>query len=241
MKRIIFFGKTGVGKSSVATMLYQGKLSKDYNPFMISDSAIGCTVDCKRIDSSTWSIYDTIGLGETQDGRVPHDVAKKRIVEFLKNLRVPFNYICIVKKRGRLDQIDPIICSAAREIFAGDTANNIVLIVTDATDEWITTEENSLKEVFGNIPMCAVNFPGVSTDPELEQIYLRRRNESYTKLVSFLNNLNFPANKAKLCYYTDMQIQAVANQIMVYLERAWQILAAISNVSYMVNNLCNIQ
>src|SRR5260370_10285936 len=69
-KNIIIFGESGCGKSSIVNMMAGQDIAK------VSDSPIGCTFEHECHEASIgdirFNIYDTAGLNEAEQGRVPH-------------------------------------------------------------------------------------------------------------------------------------------------------------------------
>lgn len=242
-KSIIFFGRTGVGKSSISTMLYQKKIDKKDNPFPIGDGAVGVTADFKQLRNDHWNIYDTIGLGEPPSGSVPHDIAKQRIMVFLKNIRVPFHYICIVKKKGRLDQLDEIILKTTKTIFAG-AERNMVLIITDADQKWLNENAAEIKAVYGDIPTFAVSFPPIHDNDVVENIFKDSRQTSLETLTGWFSMLDYKPVKADICFHTQKQLEEVGNQVLKLMINAGKILATgalIGAGAMVVLAMCTIQ
>lgn len=219
---IILLGRAGVGKSTIASMLCCGYLVPNNNPFEIDDGVRGVTLNFEnRVSKSKmWNIYDTIGLGESILGNVPHQIAQQRIVEFLKKVKTKFTYICIVKSKDRIDELDPLIIKATTEIFKG-AESNFVLIVTHANNTWLNKERSSLVEVYGNIPMFAVDFPPALEEDEndedgveYEKMKERKRTNSFHALENWLESLKFKPVKPDIYDFTDEQIMKVAKKVL---------------------------
>lgn len=216
-KSIILIGQSGSGKSSIANMLIQRKI-REKNLYKISDSAVGETKDylCHSCPTYKLKVYDTIGLGESSTGTVTHEEAVIRFYEFLLDMKVKFNYICIVKRRDRLTELDESIYHIATEIFKGDTSKNFILIITNAKTKWINDENENLIKVYGNIPKIAVRFPDIDLDDEeQEETNIRIRNSSLNDLTEFLNSLNYPARESEICFFTDNELKRRAREIML--------------------------
>ena len=222
-KSIIFVGRTGSGKSSLATMLYKGHIPHN-NPLHVSDSAKGATLECRHVKSLQYDIYDTVGLGEPEGGSVPCEDARKKLREFIKSLKRDFNYICIVKKSGRLDTLDPVVFDVTKELFKG-AETNIVLVITDDEDgEWAIEENVNLMNVYGKIPIFSVNIPKVSKKHNLEKIYIEQRKESIDKFEEdLIKRCNYKPARPKICGYTDKEIDELIDRIMKIVAAALKI------------------
>src|SRR6266540_4060722 len=81
---VIIFGTTGSGKSSLVNMI----VGKNVAP--TSNGGGGCTLQNRDydavIDNNTFRIYDTIGLNQHEQGRVPHWVAIKGLYTLIRQL-----------------------------------------------------------------------------------------------------------------------------------------------------------
>src|SRR3954447_11219357 len=75
---VVFFGLTGHGKSSIANMLIQGDIHQN-NAFKVNNGAKGETINIHSGVNEIFQVFDTIGLGESASGSVPHKEAIKRI------------------------------------------------------------------------------------------------------------------------------------------------------------------
>jgi len=97
---IIIFGESGSGKSSIVNMIVGGNVAE------VSDSPVGCTFQSDRyeahIGNNDYYIYDTVGLNEGDQGRVPHWTAINRLYTLIRELdSVSLLLYCI---RGRIKE-----------------------------------------------------------------------------------------------------------------------------------------
>lgn len=239
-KNVFLIGRTGAGKSTLGSMLIRGTLDKTDNVFDISDSANGVTVDCDVRSNNKWTVYDTIGLGEPASGSVPNEEAKRRIVSFLKKIKTSVDYICILKKKGRLDQLDLFIYDIVKEIFKG-AESNIVLIITHADQKWLHENKYEIKEIYNNIPALAVDFPAINNNERLEIIYKEIRETSLQVLEEWLNDLDFNKATPDICHYSDHQLESLATKVLRMLKQILPIIADIASIAATVAPLCSIQ
>ena len=185
---IVFVGRSGAGKSTVANMLHGGCLN---NPFTTGSSVKGVTIKCQRESNSNYDIYDTIGFGEPNEGSVSSANAEKEVTQFIRDISIPFNFVCFVMPKGRLTIEDDQIFGIVRKIFEGDLEQNIVLIVTkvdyEESDQWLRENRYDLENAFGKIPMTTVDFPPVSSNENREKLNIDARAISLMRLKHFFN------------------------------------------------------
>lgn len=204
IKNIIFFGRTGSGKSTISSMLYHEGIQKQNEcPFEVNDNATGVTIDCnvKNSLNNNWKIIDTIGLYEQANGSIPHEEAIEKIKIFLKeNMREGFNYICIVKKKGRIDDYDIRINDVLKQIFKKeDLQTNLFLIITNCEkEEWLNkksrdnkTNKNEYENIYNIKKIISVDFPGLDySEDEEDENKKNIRINNLNKLKTYLSNYN---------------------------------------------------
>lgn len=98
--RVLVFGATGVGKTSLCNSLTGGNRPTD-------SGAIGVTAKChvygKFKAGDKWiTLVDTVGLHEADSGTVPTEQAARQLVQLIENSRDGFNLLIHVAKAGRL-------------------------------------------------------------------------------------------------------------------------------------------
>ncbi|CAG8538419.1 4412_t:CDS:2 [Dentiscutata erythropus] len=84
MESVVFFGRTGEGKSSLANMMIQGDIFDDYNIFPISNNAVGETSVIASSSNEKFHVYDTIGLCESSKGNRFTNEDRNTFEEFKK-------------------------------------------------------------------------------------------------------------------------------------------------------------
>ena len=201
MKNIILFGRAGSGKSTVAQMLYQGYLS-DSNTFRHSCSVTGETRECSWFPSKDgeYMIYDTIGLGESERGSVPHEIAESKIYNFLNTIKnVRFDYVCIVKSAHRSDALDIPIFDAVKKMMTPHNSNHdifkhMIIIITNSEDGQVKANSDGYRQYYNSphIRVIGVQFPPVLlTDQDRERTNVTARNKSLNKLKTSLEILDY--------------------------------------------------
>ncbi|KAJ2917976.1 hypothetical protein MD484_g2442, partial [Candolleomyces efflorescens] len=155
-KNIIFFGETGVGKSSVINMLREG--TDGWRPgseVPISSGAVGCTFSSKGyeadIDAKRYMLWDTAGLNEGARGTVTHRESAENLAMLLHSLggKVHLLVYCIRGKRFRQ------VIKDNYELFYRRFCNSQVPIVVVVTgleneepdmDSWWTKNERDFEK-----------------------------------------------------------------------------------------------
>ncbi|CAG8581354.1 13638_t:CDS:2 [Funneliformis caledonium] len=145
---IVLFGLTGQGKSSIANMLIQGDIYQKGNKFEINDGAVGATVTINFSSNDDFKVFDTIGVGETVFGRIPHKDAIKDIRNYFTICEEPLNYIAYVKMKGRFTEEDRNMFNLFKEIFEG-SEKNFIIIITNSNQKWVEKNAETLKKNFG--------------------------------------------------------------------------------------------
>ncbi|CAI2184813.1 8919_t:CDS:2, partial [Funneliformis geosporum] len=72
---VVLYGLFGQGKSSIANMFIQGEIRQNDNMFEINDGVVGASATINFSKNDDFMVYDTIGVGETVYGKVPHKEA----------------------------------------------------------------------------------------------------------------------------------------------------------------------
>jgi predicted GTPase len=84
MHNIILFGEAGSGKSSLVNMIVGGDVAR------VSGAAEICTFKSEAYDATiantTYKIYDTAGLNEGDQGRVPHWKSIQELYTLIREL-----------------------------------------------------------------------------------------------------------------------------------------------------------
>ena len=215
--RVVITGKTGSGKSTICNMLYQNDIMPEDNEFPICANLVGTTFACKSVKKDNFEIVDTIGLGEPSNGTVPDDVAKQDLIRLISKIRSPINYIFfVINSKSKYLPDDARVYNIIKHIFDG-AISNIVLVLTNADDDYLVDNKDYLQERYGKLEMIAVNFPSVHNNPKQEEIYKEYRTQDYKKLMNWLNKLDYKAIKPKICYMTPIDVATSAGQIIAYM------------------------
>ena len=177
---IILFGEAGAGKSSIVNMLLSQSVAKT------SNGARGCTFENKgyrfHIGAVQFRIYDTAGLNEGDQGRVPDSKAVYNIYKLIHQLDgVSLLIYCM---KGRIKNN----AAANWQLFHKVVCNEEVPIIAAVTgleeeadlDSWWRRNENI--EAFESYQLrpdrvaCIVSYLGDKSQ------YERKYEESFNKL-----------------------------------------------------------
>ncbi|KAG0607987.1 hypothetical protein M758_8G069400 [Ceratodon purpureus] len=175
--KVLLFGRTGSGKSTVANMLINGHLRPPFL-FPTSSGVRGKTLSFQREESEDFVVVDTVGFGEGEYGSVADAEARNRLYDFfVKITEESYNYYAYVHKWGKLDQLDVNLWNFFRQAFAG-AETNFVIIFTHCSPKFL---EQNLKDIKMTFQGCEryipVDFPA-SDKPEFLASAMARRKEA---------------------------------------------------------------
>ncbi|KAF5353318.1 hypothetical protein D9756_007987 [Leucocoprinus leucothites] len=102
INNVVLFGESGAGKSSIINMLSEEEVAK------ISSSAVGCTFRSKRyrinINDKPVTLWDTAGLNEGDQGKVPKAEAIVELYKLLRNLSDGVSLLMFVMRAPRITE-----------------------------------------------------------------------------------------------------------------------------------------
>ncbi|KAJ2924676.1 hypothetical protein H1R20_g12416, partial [Candolleomyces eurysporus] len=132
-KNVVFFGETGVGKSSVINMFREGTDPSDSELIPISSGAVGCTFSSKgyraNVNEERYMLWDTAGLNEGIRGTVTHEKSVESLADLLCKLggKIHLLVYCIRGKRFRQ------VIQDNYDLFYGEICGSQVPIIAVVT------------------------------------------------------------------------------------------------------------
>ncbi|CAM6087977.1 unnamed protein product [Calypogeia fissa] len=166
-KKVVLFGRTGDGKSTIANALVTGGVGPER--FTTSSSARGCTTRIQKETGRGWTVTDTVGLGESESVAVPNADAKKMLTDFLKEVKDEYSHIIYVKKAtNKITTMDEMIWLIFTSIFHG-AENAFVIVFTGVNEEWLRKNRPKLPAYMRNQTILVADIPPVHRRAVLER------------------------------------------------------------------------
>lgn len=204
-RRILLFGRTGSGKSTIANMLARGHLDAPLL-FKTSSGVRGETLHVQREECDEMVVVDTVGLGESEHGRVSTQEAQRILYNFFTKVEEGFHYFAFVRKWGRNDLLDEQLWKFFRQAFKGAEENFLVIITHFDKPEAQLKDPETNRSLVKMYAPCrtwvCVDFPddGSAAAPEaLRRVSLRRRTRSLERLKQAMVQLWGPPVAPDVC------------------------------------------
>lgn len=180
-KKVLLFGKTGDGKSTVANMLLTGGVGSGEAPFTAGNSLGAVTKETKEFTNaeSNWTIIDTVGMFPTD--RPTED--QRQAIELHNYLAKQHQYIDLflyIKKASKFTGADEMCWKAFNTLLHGTVAanlpHNVLLVFTSCSEgeEWVKENESIIIQHMSGrggtlFEKVAVDFPPHNNHPEVEK------------------------------------------------------------------------
>ncbi|CAM6127259.1 unnamed protein product [Calypogeia fissa] len=195
-KKVVLFGKTGEGKSTIANVLVTGGISETV-VFKSSDAARGCTERIMRDRGRGWFVIDTVGLGEAEMGNTSHAEAQKLVTDFLKEFKGDYSHIIYVQKARRITTMEELIWKLFAQIFKG-AEGAFVVVITSASQLWYEENKDKFPSYWTeeNVKILYTDIPPEHKRPVLERKLKPKRKAAIAKLEADLQEF-FEENKQK--------------------------------------------
>jgi len=167
-EKVIVFGMTGSGKSTIAQMLIRGELRSEAG-CEIGSSARGVTKKIIESEGRGWHVTDTPGFGEAKEGTVPTADAVKILKELILDICGIYSHFVYVVKFNRLNVYDEKLWNFFRIIFRV-AEDNFSVVITNCKNGLSESDMARLKKVFsGCSRFIPVDFCPIEVgDDELE-------------------------------------------------------------------------
>lgn len=182
-ERVILFGRTGSGKSTVAHMLTKGSLDIPADEFKHGSNAKGVTRNVRRGQGRGWLVTDTPGFGETEKGTVSTSQAVDILKNFVSKIGGIHSYYVYVLQKARLDRYDEKLWEFFTKVFPNAT-RNFCIIVTCQEDDFTEEDKTILRNKFkASKKLIYVNFESPLDDQDkTERAIMRRKRNSKQSL-----------------------------------------------------------
>ena len=245
--KVVLFGKTGDGKSTVANALVTGGI-EDLR-FTIGHGVKGCTSQMLTLEGRGWTVTDTVGLGEGEGGQVSTEEAENLILEFLKKVKGQYSHVIYVKSStNRFDVLDETIWKSFQRIFKGAEGAFTVLF-TKGKEEWLDTNYHNMpdwvKRDVGRENVFITDIPPISDKKVRESRNQKVRVESVKKLETDLRGafqrrgeqLSTPA----ICNMSDGELVDESKSILDYIMNLFSVsVRELSSLMSFVESVDNI-
>lgn len=141
MKRFLFLGPTGVGKSSVINILYNDNVDKESmkEPAVVAATTNGVTKEFTTYYNNKCAYTDSIGFG---DDRFTADEIVTLLKQLIENALIGYNRIYLCIQYGRISKDIRLYLDLIISVFGDGCFNWCSIIFTHCT------EENMNKEIF---------------------------------------------------------------------------------------------
>ena len=174
---IIVFGESGCGKSSIVNMIVGDDVAKVFNGSYFQNELYEAD-----IGGIAFRIFDTAGLDEGDEGRVPSWKAVQGLYTLIRQLDgLSLLVFCI---RGRLKQNTRANWILFNKVICGEAVPAIVVVTglenEDNLDDWWSREEN--KEVFKRYKLNPMGVSCVVSVRGHQNEYAAKYRESQEKV-----------------------------------------------------------
>ncbi|KAJ3508479.1 hypothetical protein NMY22_g16600 [Coprinellus aureogranulatus] len=134
-RNVVFFGETGVGKSSIINMIMESQVAGT------SNDVKGCTGDATsyngRINERSFRFWDTVGLNEGDKGKVPNMKAASSLYHLLRDLSKSGGVSLLVfcARAGRITEATDKNWILFRDIICGGHVPAVIVLPHLEQDE----------------------------------------------------------------------------------------------------------
>ena len=210
---VILFGESGSGKSSLVNMIVGKNVAK------VSGSAESCTFKNEAfpatIGNTTFVIYDTAGLNEGDQGRVPHWKAIEGLYTLIRQLEgVSLLIYCM---RGRVKENAKANWLLFNKVICGEKVP-IIMVVTELEhcgdlEDWWRDNSKEHRNVLAKNHMkpravgCVVSFPGRRN--EYAEIYAKSQGKLRDLIIQ--NHLRKPWCEEKNKWFASIYSETLSS------------------------------
>jgi GTPase SAR1 family protein len=158
-RKILIVGPVGSGKSTIAKNVFKTISEIDH-------TVIGCTPGTEKHIGNGWIIFDTAGLGEPEDGKVPDMLALEKLVRLIR-FDPDFNICLLVINESKISNFTIRIFKLIEEVIPFEIPK--IVIMTKSNDNIITLQDFK-KRVKEKVDRMNIRFIIQSNIRELDEI-----------------------------------------------------------------------
>jgi GTP-binding protein EngB required for normal cell division len=167
-EKVLIFGRTGSGKSTIAQMLTDGELN-DHPKFQAGSGAKGETRQVQRCEGRGWYVTDTPGFGEPEGGAVPTTEAANRLKAFVTKVSGTYSHFIYVLRKDRLNKYDASLWQFFKAAFEG-AETNFTVVVTNCDEGFPEADENRVRKTLtGCERFFHVSFPPLDLKDAMQE------------------------------------------------------------------------
>jgi len=201
--RILVVGRSGVGKSSLVSVLLTGNVKKGDNivsfghrqqTITVSDGASGTTFEFTQFESDQFVVVDSIGFGEGKEGTVATPAAIKALRAFLRSSNAGYHLVLFLTGK-RVLSTDLALFKVFFATLMPDLVPVLGIVVTGCEDNDIWLKDIDINSGVSNLsriqgsyaksPVVSVGFP---CGGKFEGAYKDDRSMQREKLMQFIQS-----------------------------------------------------
>ncbi len=219
IKRVLFIGPTGVGKSTLINILFNDSVSKSSlsRPAGISEGSAGSTAYFTTYyNFPDYAFTDSIGFG---DNRFNDQDILSMVKATVKNSMVGYNKIYLCLNYGRISSEIRYYIDWLTAVFGKKILKWCTIVFTHCTNQNITKEKyiesNKQDTYIVDIINSVQNviFGDNMTDDEMENILINRRQRLLDNLKQDIQNSNTEYYSPRPENFTEW-LQSIRNMII---------------------------
>lgn len=194
-RRILVFGSSGVGKTSMLNAV-AAVFSSSFQEHKTNNGAVGCTFKIEMFSSIPvkgidYEFIDIVGLNETEIDTVPGSYALTILIDFLKSNKQGFNLLIFVVRIGRITETTMDNYNLfVRNLTVGKVP--VICVVTGCENEdpmsaWGERNASSFQKNEMNFKAIVCSCFAKSGRMDLENIFRDLRTESVHSVMNAID------------------------------------------------------